>query len=223
MYVILSFLLSFFLVIVFLFCFVLFCFFFFLFFNEYHQLKHPGLVLYRETIVEYLNLVFGHSASSLIYWNTELYVDQSTSFHFNLLIALFPLLFFFYSSVKIEYMYEESLCHEKAEECTNLKEQVDLPALFACVRYVLVLNTSLFQVILFCFVLCVSSFIFYVFIYFFRRLTGMIFSPPCLFSDGKFFHRASPFQVCSRSPFFLNFADRLFFLFCFVLFCFLFR
>jgi len=112
--------------------------------SQMEELKHPGLVLYRQCIVEYLNLVFGASASSLIYWNTE-FLE------------------------KIEYTYDESLCHEKADNCSNLKERIDLPALFSCVR----------------------------------RLTGMIFSPPCINSDAKFFNRASPFQesdLLSFSP-----------------------
>jgi Tfp pilus assembly protein PilF len=103
--------------------------------SQMEQLRHPGLVLYRQCIVEFLNLVFGTSAASLIYWNTEF-------------------------TEKIQDMYDESLCHEKAEECINIKEHIDLPALFACVI----------------------------------RLTGMIFTPPCVSGDPKFFERANPFQ-----------------------------
>lgn len=76
---------------------------------QMETLKHPGLVPYLQTILEYLNLVFGNSAASTTYWSTT-FVE------------------------KIDTLYEEALYHEKQTTVTDLKERVDLLALFTCLR-----------------------------------------------------------------------------------------
>lgn len=78
--------------------------------SQMEQLKHPGLVPYRQAILEYLNLVFGQSPSSTIYWCTELLE-------------------------KIELLYEDTLFIEKQQDTIHeLKGSVDLLALFTALR-----------------------------------------------------------------------------------------
>lgn len=52
-----------------------------------------------------------------------------------------------------------------------------------------------------------------------RRLTGMIFSPPCLTGDRKFFDGASPFQVHIHCLLFLPLPFSFLFINLFIVYC----